>query len=209
MLPGNPTWACWSAGRPEAANGHWTASRLGEPAAGAARRRRPDVRRGRGPGRELTLLAGRVLAGRPHEAIAVDPPGEHGITGWLHALARLAVAGVAVDTAALHAGRDSDPARWEDPLPGTGLGGQRPLRAHGGRRPAAQGPAPRPRRPGAVAGQRPPRPDRRPPRLAGGQAAALSDGELAVVTEYLRVLQGMVAAGSEIVRHAAAAEGRA
>ena len=52
-------------------------------------------------------------------------------------------------------------------------------------------------------------PHRRPERLAGGQAAALSDGELAVVTEYLRVLQGMVAAGSEIVRHAAAAEGRA
>ena len=43
------------------------------------------------------------------------PRGEHGIAGWLHALARLAVAGVAVDTAALHTGRDSDPARWEDP----------------------------------------------------------------------------------------------
>jgi acyl transferase domain-containing protein len=152
-----------------------------------------------GPGQDLAAVAGRALAGRSHEVIPLDVPGEHGLIGWLEALARLAVAGVAVDLAALHAGRDTDPARWEDPPrpPGWIVNGHFV-------RTAAGEPLPKGLRPAHAA----------PTLSLGTEAAApplpasLSDGELAVVTEYLRILQGMVAAGSEIVRHAAA-EGRA
>ena len=158
-----------------------------------------------GPGQDLTAVVGRALAGRPHEAVPLDLPGEHGLTGWLHALARLAVAGVVVDLAALHADRDSSPERWQDPPrpPGWIVNG------HFVRTVAGE-PLPRGLRPAHAAptlslgnGLAPTTPA---PAPAAG-APALSDGELAVVTEYLRILQGMVAAGSEIVRHAAA-EGR-
>jgi acyl transferase domain-containing protein len=161
-----------------------------------------------GPGQGLTAVVGRALAGRPHEAIPMDLPGEHGLTGWLHALARLAVAGVAVDLAALHAGRDSSPERWADPPrpPGWVVNGHFV-------RTAAGEPLPKGLRPAHAApslslgnGSSPPTPAPGP--ATAGASAALSDGELAAVTEYLRILQGMVAAGSEIVRHAAA-EGRA
>ncbi len=157
-----------------------------------------------GPGDALTRVVGRVLDGRPHVAVAVDVAGEHGITGWLHALARLAVAGVPVDLAALHAGRDSRPDRWTDPPrpPGWVVNGHFV-------RTAAGDPLPKGLRPAHAAptlrlgnGHAPAPPADAPP-------ASLSDGELAAVTEYLRILQGMVAAGSEIVRHAAAAEDRA
>ncbi|HET8618878.1 MAG TPA: beta-ketoacyl synthase N-terminal-like domain-containing protein [Acidimicrobiales bacterium] len=210
VLPGEPNPGMLvSPGRPEAANGH------GDRASRLDGRLRDLHDAGvrvfveAGPGRELTGLAGRVLAGRPHEAIAVDAPGEHGIVGWLHALGRLAVAGVAVDTAALHTGRDSDPARWEDPprAPGWVVNGHFARTAGGD--PLPKGLRPAHAAPALSLGNGHHDPTAAPQPLAGGQAAALSDGELAVVTEYLRILQGMVAAGSEIVRHAAAAEGRA
>jgi hypothetical protein len=157
-----------------------------------------------GPGQELTAVVDRVLTGRPHEAIPLDLPGEHGLIGWLGAVARLAVSGVTVDLAALHAGRDTDPARWEDPAgpPGWIVNGHFVRTAAG--QPLPKGLRPAHAAPTLALGTEPATPA---PAPAVGVAASLSDGELAVVTEYLRILQGMVAAGSEIVRHAAA-EGR-
>ena len=60
-----------------------------------------------GPGRVLTQLVGKILAGRPHTAVAVDAPGEPGLRRLLLALAELATAGVPVDPAALFTGRDA------------------------------------------------------------------------------------------------------
>jgi acyl transferase domain-containing protein/NADP-dependent 3-hydroxy acid dehydrogenase YdfG len=57
-----------------------------------------------GPGRVLTQLVGRCLEGRPHIAVALERPGENGVTAFFHALGQLAVAGVALDFASL----------WED-----------------------------------------------------------------------------------------------
>ena len=58
-----------------------------------------------GPGRTLSGLAGQILAGRPHTAIACDGPGENGLARLVTALAELAGAGVPVDPALLFAGR--------------------------------------------------------------------------------------------------------
>ncbi|GAA2414381.1 hypothetical protein GCM10010191_25420 [Actinomadura vinacea] len=62
-----------------------------------------------GPGRVLTQLTGMILGDRLHTAVAVDEPGEDGVTGLLLALAELAVAGVPVDPLPLFAGRDARP----------------------------------------------------------------------------------------------------
>ncbi|MFO0759249.1 MAG: SDR family NAD(P)-dependent oxidoreductase [Byssovorax sp.] len=58
-----------------------------------------------GPGRVLSGLVGKILAGKPHLAVACDQSGEPGLARLLAALAELAVGGVAVDAAALFAGR--------------------------------------------------------------------------------------------------------
>ncbi len=58
-----------------------------------------------GSGRVLTQLVGRILGDRPHLAVAVDVPGEPGVPQFLHALARLAVAGVPVRPERLFEGR--------------------------------------------------------------------------------------------------------
>ncbi len=60
---------------------------------GHARRRRPDLRRGRS-GATLTGLVGSILDERPHLAVACEPPGHRGLPGLLLALGRLLVAGV-------------------------------------------------------------------------------------------------------------------
>ncbi|MFE3055843.1 SDR family NAD(P)-dependent oxidoreductase [Nocardia sp. NPDC059239] len=60
-----------------------------------------------GPGRVLTGLAGRILAGRPHTAVACDVPGEPGLRRLLLTLGELAVAGVPVDPTPLFHGRDA------------------------------------------------------------------------------------------------------
>jgi acyl transferase domain-containing protein len=139
-----------------------------------------------------------VGPGGPDGAIPIERPGEHGLVGFLHAIARLVVAGVDVDLAALHEGRDSRPELWEDPpaAPGWIVNGHFVRTAAGdplpkGLRPAHAAP---------VLDLTPPP----PPAVPDG----LSAGELGVVTEYLRILQGMVAAGSDIVRgHVAAGDG--
>jgi acyl transferase domain-containing protein/NAD(P)H-dependent flavin oxidoreductase YrpB (nitropropane dioxygenase family)/NAD(P)-dependent dehydrogenase (short-subunit alcohol dehydrogenase family)/acyl carrier protein len=58
-----------------------------------------------GPGRVLTGLVRGILGDRPHVAVATDTAGDHGVRRFLLALAELAAAGVAVDPAALYAGR--------------------------------------------------------------------------------------------------------
>ena len=47
-----------------------------------------------GPGSVLTPLVAAVLGDRPHLALAAQPAGPGGLSGWLHTLARLAVAGI-------------------------------------------------------------------------------------------------------------------
>ncbi|MGH9214324.1 MAG: SDR family NAD(P)-dependent oxidoreductase [Acidimicrobiales bacterium] len=58
-----------------------------------------------GPGRTLTQLVDRILGDRPHLAVAIDAPGEHGIGRLLGSLADLACTGVPVDVRPLFADR--------------------------------------------------------------------------------------------------------
>ncbi|MDQ1393851.1 MAG: hypothetical protein QOF30_2828, partial [Acidimicrobiaceae bacterium] len=58
-----------------------------------------------GPSRVLTGLVDKILAGRPHTAVACDVAGEPGLPRLLLALGELAAAGVPVDTEALFRGR--------------------------------------------------------------------------------------------------------
>lgn len=60
-----------------------------------------------GPGRVLTGLVGRILGDRPHTAVPVDVPGEHGLTRLVTALAELAAAGVPFDPEPLFKGRSA------------------------------------------------------------------------------------------------------
>ena len=58
-----------------------------------------------GPKGVLTSLVGQILEGRPHLAVAVDAPGQPGITQLNLALARLIANGVPVDLERLYTGR--------------------------------------------------------------------------------------------------------
>ncbi|MFD5148209.1 SDR family NAD(P)-dependent oxidoreductase [Streptomyces sp. NPDC058401] len=60
-----------------------------------------------GPGRVLSGLVGRILGDRPHTAVPLDVPGEHGLHRLVTAMAELAVAGVPVALDALFRGRTS------------------------------------------------------------------------------------------------------
>src|SRR5690606_40548397 len=108
----------------------------------------------------------------------------------LQAVADLAVAGLPVDLAALHRGRDSDPARWDDPprAPGWVVNGHCARTAAGdplpkGLRPATGAPALH------IGGG--PAPATAPP--PGGVPAGdalpngLVPGDVTVVAEYLRI----------------------
>ncbi|MGE5185528.1 MAG: beta-ketoacyl synthase N-terminal-like domain-containing protein, partial [Acidobacteriota bacterium] len=64
-----------------------------------------------GPGQVLSKLVGDILGDRPHTAVACDG----GIPGLLRALAALAVAGVAIDPAALYWDRDAIVLELESP----------------------------------------------------------------------------------------------
>jgi acyl transferase domain-containing protein len=170
-----------------------------------------------GPGTALTELVQRTLGDRPHVAVATDRPGERGVTTLLHALARLAVAGVPVDLDALHADRGARPGRWADPprKPGWIINGHFARTAGGaslpkGLRPASEapvfhiggGPAPPE---GAIAV---------PAGAAngngsGGREGGLSAEETAMVMEYLRIVQGVIATGSQIIQGHAQAQAQA
>jgi hypothetical protein len=68
-----------------------------------------------GPTQGLADVVAHALTGLPHAAVVTDRPGEHGLVTLVEAAARLAVLGVPVDLAALQAGRDPRPERWDDP----------------------------------------------------------------------------------------------
>jgi acyl transferase domain-containing protein len=168
-----------------------------------------------GPGTALTDLVHRTLGDRPHVAVPTDRPGEHGLTTLLHALAQLAVAGVPVDVAALHAGRGARPELWADPpkKPGWIINGHFARTAGGaslpkGLRPASEAPpfhiagGPGPAEPAAAAA------------ASGngngnGTAGGLSAEQTAVIMEYLRIVQGVIATGSRIVQGHAQAQAEA
>jgi acyl transferase domain-containing protein/NAD(P)H-dependent flavin oxidoreductase YrpB (nitropropane dioxygenase family) len=142
-----------------------------------------------GPGKVLTGLVGRILGpDRPHTAIAVDASGKGDLTGLLTALARLAVTGVPVDTAALFEGRTRpiDLAAPVPSVPGWVLNGHLVRTVAG---PVVAGALPPaneiPLVPLSAAG---------PPGAVGGTAVAE-----ATVVEYLRSLREMVAAGREVM----------
>ncbi|HEY8547496.1 MAG TPA: beta-ketoacyl synthase N-terminal-like domain-containing protein [Acidimicrobiales bacterium] len=170
-----------------------------------------------GPGDALTRRVGAALGDVPHLAVATDVAGRHGLTTFLHAVAQLLAAGVDVDLDALFAGRDARPDRWDDPprkplwmvnghyaraasgasLPkGLHPADEAPLLAFAngsgnGNGSAAASGAPAA---GGADGDGAPAPER---------ASGLSDLDLAVVTEYLKIVQGTIATGSEIIRHEA------
>ncbi|MFK0044001.1 SDR family NAD(P)-dependent oxidoreductase [Streptomyces sp. NPDC090741] len=58
-----------------------------------------------GPGKVLSGLVGRILAGRPHTVVPLDVPGEHGLARLVTALAELAAAGVPITPEPLFRGR--------------------------------------------------------------------------------------------------------
>ncbi|CAM5307887.1 type I polyketide synthase [Streptomyces avidinii] len=60
-----------------------------------------------GPGRVLSGLVGRILHDRPHTAVPLDVPGEHGLVRLVTAVAELMAAGVPVAPQALFRGRTS------------------------------------------------------------------------------------------------------
>jgi acyl transferase domain-containing protein len=157
-----------------------------------------------GPEQGLAALAVEALGDRPHVAVATDRQGQHGLVTLVDALARLAVAGVPVDVAGLHAGRGSQPHRWQAPARRAGwiVNGHFVRTASGdplpnGLRPASEAP---------------------PIRLAAhddagvgagpGVRAAPVDGaadraasrDVAVVAEYLRILDGVLGTGADIAR---------
>ncbi|MFD3924836.1 SDR family oxidoreductase [Streptomyces sp. NPDC058614] len=60
-----------------------------------------------GPGSVLTRLVGGILGDRPHRTVALEDGPRTGLTGFLGALAQLAVAGADIRTAWLFQGRDA------------------------------------------------------------------------------------------------------
>lgn len=170
-----------------------------------------------GPTQGLADVVSAALDPRPHVAVVTDRPGEHGLVTLVDAVARLVVAGLPVDLDVLHSGRGSQPERWDSPprRPGWVVNGHFVRTAAGdplpkGLRPAGE--APRIRLADAAAdpaapGMPLPAAAAAPgPAGAVGAAGAPSTGELAVVAEYLRVLEDVIATGGEIIRsHAAPA----
>jgi hypothetical protein len=115
-------------------------------------------------------------------------PGEHGLTALLHVVAQAAVAGASVALAALSTGRDCRPERWRDPPRPAGwiVNGHFARAASGASLPKGLHPA-----------TEAPDVD-----LFEGVAApaGVDPADLAVVAEYLKIVQGMIATGSEIIR---------
>ena len=96
----------------------------------------------------LTGLVGDILGDRPHVAVATDTKGDNGLRRFLLALAELAAAGVAVDPAALWAGRAErvDLSSFPRPTPKWSIDGYSITTADGrpvpnGLRPADEAPA--------------------------------------------------------------------
>jgi acyl transferase domain-containing protein/NAD(P)H-dependent flavin oxidoreductase YrpB (nitropropane dioxygenase family)/NADP-dependent 3-hydroxy acid dehydrogenase YdfG len=151
-----------------------------------------------GPGNVLTGLVGKILADKPHHAIAVAGRGASGsdLETFLDALAQLAVLGVPVDTTVLFSGRaECADLSATPPVPGWVLNGQLVRTADGQIVPGALRPATEHAVATAAMG---------PPGLhaAGGTDTALAAGadpRSSVVIEYLRGIRESVAATREIV----------
>lgn len=157
-----------------------------------------------GPGDTLTRRVDTALHGVPHVAVATDVPGRHGLTTLLHAVAGLVAAGVEVDLAALQADRGARPERWEDPprRPAWMVDGHYARAASGASLPKGLHPADEAPLLAFATGEAPAAAPVAP--AAAGVAdrgSGLTDLDLAVVTEYLKIVQGTVATGSEIIKH--------
>ncbi|MCK1798440.1 acyltransferase domain-containing protein, partial [Streptomyces sp. XM4193] len=96
-----------------------------------------------GPGRVLTRLVGDVLGDRPHRVVSLEDRRATGLTGFLAALAQLAVAGADIRTARLFQGRASVDAEKapETVRPGWTVDGHLVRRADGTVQPGALHPA--------------------------------------------------------------------
>ncbi|MDQ0947599.1 acyl transferase domain-containing protein/NAD(P)H-dependent flavin oxidoreductase YrpB (nitropropane dioxygenase family) [Streptomyces phaeochromogenes] len=96
-----------------------------------------------GPGTVLTRLVTQILGDRPHRTVACEPRHDSGLSGWLDALAQLAVAGLPVRTGWLFQGRDAvDATRTPQPKrPGWTVDGQLVRTAAGELLPGALAPA--------------------------------------------------------------------
>ena len=143
------------------------------------------------------VTAGVLAAMGVPEGTAVPPlaagAGGHGVTALLHVVADLVMSGVPVDVDAVFAGRGCEPERWRDPPRPAGwiVNGHYARAASGASLPKGLHPA-----------------DESPVVAFGNGAApppaAAVDGvdpaDLAVVAEYLKIVQGMIATGSEIIR---------
>ncbi len=142
-----------------------------------------------GPGNVLTGLIGAILGDRPHTAICTDRPGKHGVHALLLALGRLAVTGVAVDTAFLYAGRDAHLVNTNDvpKRPGWTVNGHLVSTAEGV--PVAGGLTPAVRVTPAAAA----------PAAAPETAPVQSDGRDAVVLEFLRNSRDLLSAQRDVV----------
>jgi acyl transferase domain-containing protein/NAD(P)H-dependent flavin oxidoreductase YrpB (nitropropane dioxygenase family)/acyl carrier protein len=137
-----------------------------------------------GPGRVLTSLTSKILAGRPHAAVACDVPGEHGLRRFLTALAELVTAGVQIDPAPLFAGRAA-------PVTGTPKRPQWTVDGHLVRTADGQ-PLPGGLQPATTA-----------PQISLGEpgetAAAPAAAPDRVVTEFLRTTRELVVAQRDVV----------
>jgi acyl transferase domain-containing protein len=130
----------------------------------------------------------------------------HGVTMVLNALAQLAVAGVEIDLDALHAGRDARPEGWTDPpdKPRWIVNGHYARAATGASLPKGLNPAYEAPQFHIAGGPPVPATAAPAPGAANGngngQAGGLTAEETAVVMEYLRIVQGVIATGSQIIR---------
>ena len=67
-----------------------------------------------GAGSVLTSLIGSILGDRPHLAVATEPAGRKGLSGFLNTLGRLFVGGIDLDLTRLTAGRSSQRVQWTE-----------------------------------------------------------------------------------------------
>lgn len=167
-----------------------------------------------GPGRSQTERVSEALADVPHLAVVTDQPEAHGLVSLLHALAQLAVAGVSIDSEAFYASRSSDADRWLQPdkAPNWIVNGHYARTATGGSLPNGLHPAhdaPQVHVTSGPTGSSPERAGAATGNGATGNGAAADDpaglgglaaGDLAAITEYLQLVNSIIATGAELLR---------
>ncbi|WP_437486954.1 SDR family NAD(P)-dependent oxidoreductase [Sorangium sp. So ce1014] len=163
-----------------------------------------------GPGSVLTNLVGDILSGRPHRAVALDRKGKHGVTSLFEAVARLAVAGVPLDTRVLWDGFAApvDPRALPKPklaLPINGSNYGKPYPPQGGAKELPKASAGRPAQEtarAAVASASGPAGSASGPRSVGASAPAVSAPEPVVRASaaVVRAPEPAVRAPAAVVR---------